>query len=138
MTEPGTGAKKARRLRARRIMEALTAVCVLAALVPGAQQLVSSGWAGFLSRPPGVGATAPDQAPSGVARAPAPPGINLVQPPPVAEALLPAAQPPRSAVAAGSKPLPPVAHPQYAAKGATFQSRSSSNSSCLGRTWYRH
>ena len=137
MTEPRASTPKARRLRARHLMQALTAACVVAALVPGGQQLVSSGWAAFITRPPGVGATAPDKPAPNVAQAPPLPGINLLPQPPVAVAPPATAQPTTSAGGTVSPPVHVVAPSRFAAKAATFQARSSSHTGCLSRTRYR-
>ena len=50
---------KVRRRRARRIMRAVTVVCILAAAAIGAEQVYSGGTQPFLDRPAGVGATPP-------------------------------------------------------------------------------
>lgn len=52
-------ATKRRRLRARRAMFGVAAACTLAALGIGGFELGSKGWNAFLDRPPGVGATPP-------------------------------------------------------------------------------
>jgi hypothetical protein len=51
---------KARRHRARRVMQTVTMVCVLAAAGVGADGLYTGGLQSFLERPPGVGATPVD------------------------------------------------------------------------------
>lgn len=66
MTETVTAADdayartKARRHRARRVMQTVTMVCVLAAAGIGADGLYTGGFQSFLERPPGVGATPAD------------------------------------------------------------------------------
>ncbi len=77
MTDAGTddafARAKARRRRARRVMQAMTLACVLAAAGIGAGELYSGGWQSFLERPAGVGATPPDpQAGSSPTAAPSP------------------------------------------------------------------
>ncbi len=65
MTDPGTPRAdlytqtKARRHRARRVMQSLIVVCILAATGIGAEQFYARGLHAFLDRPPGVGATPP-------------------------------------------------------------------------------
>jgi hypothetical protein len=49
--------RKHHRRRWRRILQALTAACVLAALAIGAEDLHAAGLQSFFDRPPGVGAT---------------------------------------------------------------------------------
>jgi hypothetical protein len=78
MTEAVTGAAdayartKARRRRARRVMQTVTVVCALAAAGIGADELYAGGLQSFLERPPGVGATPADpQADSSPTPAPA-------------------------------------------------------------------
>jgi hypothetical protein len=51
------GSKPGRRRRAKRIMIAVTAMCLLLGIAPIADQLIRHGWRAFIARPPGVGAS---------------------------------------------------------------------------------
>ena len=53
---------KRARVRARRAVFALAAVCGLTAIGIGGVEVASEGWNAFLDRPAGVGATPPQQA----------------------------------------------------------------------------
>ncbi len=55
---------KARRRRARRVLQTLAIVCVVTAAGIGAEQFVSNGLSDFLNRPPGIGATPATPAPT--------------------------------------------------------------------------
>ncbi len=60
--------------RARRTMIWVTAACLVAAIAPGVEQLTAHGFAAFIDRPPGVGAT-PDLTTSGSS----PPSIAIAR-----------------------------------------------------------
>lgn len=59
---PSYARKRLRHQRAHRLMNALAFLCAGLALGIGVQQVVTTGPAAFLTRPPGVGASAPRDA----------------------------------------------------------------------------
>jgi hypothetical protein len=69
-----------RRHRAKRVMDALTVLCVAVVMGIGTSQVVSEGWQEFLNRPAGVGASPSE--PQVAAPVTAPPEIAQVIPTP--------------------------------------------------------
>ena len=81
--EPSYESKVARRREAKRLIDALTTVCVVVAVAIGTSQLVREGLQEFLNRPPGVGASPSEVAPGGsVAERPPPPEAAQIVPTP--------------------------------------------------------
>jgi hypothetical protein len=57
--EPASIGRAKRYRRAKRQMTVVTIFCVVIALVPPIDRLVTAGYSAFIDRPPGVGATKP-------------------------------------------------------------------------------